>query len=179
MRNEHTETHHPNIKHGCAIYHWLPRWRGLNRQLPEVRIVVTKYVHISTSSIDYWYFLTMHIIPNHSWWRHQRETFSALLAICAGNSPVSGEFPTQRAVTLSFDVFVYLHPNIRLSKQWWGWWFETPSCPLWRHRNGNCEKWSDFNMWVLFYISHFYVAWNDSEYHMIYYEKQATYTLIQ
>ena len=24
----------------------------------------------------------------------------------------------------------------RLSKQWWGWWFETPSCPLWRHRNG-------------------------------------------
>ena len=28
-----------------------------------------------------------------SWWRHQMETFSALLAICAGNSPVSGEFP--------------------------------------------------------------------------------------
>ena len=27
------------------------------------------------------------------WWRHQRETFSALLAICAGNSPVPGEFP--------------------------------------------------------------------------------------
>ena len=28
-----------------------------------------------------------------TWWRHQMETFSALLAICAGNSPVSGEFP--------------------------------------------------------------------------------------
>ena len=28
-----------------------------------------------------------------SWWRHQMETFSALLAICAGNSPVTGEFP--------------------------------------------------------------------------------------
>ena len=28
-----------------------------------------------------------------SWWRHQRETFSASLALCAGNSPVTGEFP--------------------------------------------------------------------------------------
>ena len=63
------------------------------------------------------------------------ETFSALLAICAGNSPVPGEFPTQRPVTRSFDVFFDLHPNKRLSKQWWGWWFETPPCPLWRHRN--------------------------------------------
>ena len=36
------------------------------------------------------------------------ETFSALLAICAGNSPVPGEFPTQRPVTRSFDVFVHL-----------------------------------------------------------------------
>ena len=40
-----------------------------------------------------------------AWWRHQMETFSALLAICAGNSPVSGEFPAQRPVTRSFDVF--------------------------------------------------------------------------
>ena len=32
------------------------------------------------------------------------ETFSALLARCAGNSPVTGEFHTQRPVTRSFDV---------------------------------------------------------------------------
>ena len=37
----------------------------------------------------------------HSWWRHQMETFSALLALCAGNSPVPGEFPAQRPVTRS------------------------------------------------------------------------------
>ena len=72
----------------------------------------------------------------YAWWRHQMETFSALLAICAGNSPVPGEFPAQRPVTWSFDVFFDLHPNKRLSKQWWGWWFVTPSCPLWRHHNG-------------------------------------------
>ena len=60
-----------------------------------------------------------------SWWRHQMEAFSALLAICAGNSPVPGEFPTQRPVTRSFDVFFDLRLNKPLSKQWWGWWFKT------------------------------------------------------
>ena len=64
------------------------------------------------------------------------ETFSALLAICAGNSPVHGEFPTQRPVTRSFDVFFDLCLNKRLSKQSWGWWFETLSRPLWRRCNG-------------------------------------------
>ena len=44
------------------------------------------------------------------------EAFSALLAICAGNSPVPGEFPTQRPVTLSFDVSFDVRPNKRLSK---------------------------------------------------------------
>ena len=65
------------------------------------------------------------------------ETFSALLAICAGNSPAPGEFPTQRPVTPSFDLFFDLRPNKRLSKQSWGCWFETPSCPFWCHCNGN------------------------------------------
>ena len=70
-----------------------------------------------------------------SWWRHQMETFSALLAICAGNSPASGEFPAQRPVTRSFNVFFDLCLNKRLRKQSWGWWFETISHPLWRHCN--------------------------------------------
>ena len=47
------------------------------------------------------------------------ETFSALLAISAGNSPVPGEFPAQRPVTRSFDVFFDLHPNKRLSNEGW------------------------------------------------------------
>ena len=72
-----------------------------------------------------------------TWWRHQMETFSALLAICAGNSPASGEFPAQRPVTRSFDVFFDLCLNKRLRKQSWGWWFETLSRPLWRHCNGH------------------------------------------
>ena len=72
-----------------------------------------------------------------AWWRHQMEPFSALLGPCAGNSPVTGEFPAKRPVTRSFDVFFHLGLNKRLSKQCWGWWFETPSRPLWRHCNGH------------------------------------------
>ena len=45
--------------------------------------------------------------------RHQMETFSALLAICAENSTVTGEFPTQRPVTRSFDAFFALRLNKR------------------------------------------------------------------
>ena len=79
------------------------------------------------AKIVLWYF---HF---NTWWRHRMETFSALLTIFMGNSPVTGEFPTQRSVTRCFNVFFDLRQNKRLSKQWWGWWFETPSCPLWYH----------------------------------------------
>ena len=54
----------------------------------------------------------------YTWWRHQMETFSTLLAFCAGNSLVTGEFPAQRPVTRSFDVFFDLGLNQQLSKQW-------------------------------------------------------------
>ena len=58
-----------------------------------------------------------------TWWRHQMETFSALLAICVGNLPVTSEFPSQRPVTRSFDVFFDLSLNKHLSKQSRGRWF--------------------------------------------------------
>ena len=82
--------------------------------------------------------------PRKLWWCHQMETFSALLALCAGNSPVTGEFPTQRPVMRSLDVFFDLRLNKRLSKQWWGWRFETPSHPSWRYSNvstASVEPW--------------------------------------
>ena len=60
------------------------------------------------------------------------KTFSALLAICAGihRSPVNSPHEDQWR-----GVFFDLRLNGRLSKQSWGWWFETPTRPLWRHRN--------------------------------------------
>ena len=85
-------------------------------------------------------------INTYTWWRHYMETFSALLAICAGNSPVTGEFPAQRPVTQSFDVLFDLGLNEWLSKQSWGWWFETPLRLLWRHSNDTVKS---ANMYLL------------------------------
>ena len=78
-----------------------------------------------------------HIGANNAWWRHQMEAFSALLTLCMGNSLVTGEFAQQIPVTRNFDVFFDLCLNKRLSKQSWGWWFETPLCSLWYHFNGH------------------------------------------
>ena len=52
-----------------------------------------------------------------AWWRHQMEIFSVLLALYAGISPITGEFPALRPVTRSFDVFFDLSLNKRLSKR--------------------------------------------------------------
>ena len=75
------------------------------------------------------------------WWRHQIETFSALLAPCAGNSMVTGEFPSQSPATRSFDVCFNLRRNKWLSQHARHLWFETPSRSLWRYCNvkGYCQ----------------------------------------
>ena len=91
-------------------------------------------LHGMISSLNYKFFYDFWM---QTWWHHQMETFSALLDLCAGNSLVIGEFLAQRPVTQSFDVFFDMRLNERLSKQSWGWWFETPSCPLWCHNNGD------------------------------------------
>ena len=83
------------------------------------------------------------------------ETFSALLAICVGNSPVTGEFPAQRPVRRCFDVFFDLRLNKRLSKQSWGWWFETPLRSLWRHCSDEYQHISNgFKMSVQWFLKH-------------------------
>ena len=63
-----------------------------------------------------------------------------------------GEFPTQRPVTRSFDVFFDLRLNKGLSKQPRGWWFETQSWSLWRHCNDITDK-RDFARFFLFDLS--------------------------
>ena len=88
----------------------------------------TQPIHFSFTTSE---SATCHCSLNNSWWRHQMETFSALLAF----SSVTGEFLSQRPVTWSFDIFFDLRLNKRLSKPSRRRWFETPSCPLWRQCN--------------------------------------------
>ena len=91
------------------------------------------------------------------------ETFSALLALWVGNSSASGEFPAQKPVSRSFDVFFDLCLNKRLRKQSWGWWFETLSRLLWCHCNAiatwACHK--NFGQWERSCIeSYAAIGWN-------------------
>ena len=88
--------------------------------------------HLSWSQTDIHHIVRNRVISS---WCHQMETFSALLALCARNSPVSGEFPSKRTVMHSFDGFFYLRLNKWLSKQLRRRWFEVPSCSLWYHCN--------------------------------------------
>ena len=61
------------------------------------------------------------------------ETFYALLALCEGNPPVTGRFPSKRPVTQSFDIFFDLCLNKRPRKQSRRRWFEIPLRSLWHH----------------------------------------------
>ena len=61
--------------------------------------------------------------------------------IFRGSGPLCGEFtdrqwiPRTKTSDAELWCFFYLRLNKRLSKQWWGWWFKTPSRSLWRHCN--------------------------------------------
>ena len=107
------------------------RWHSTCR-CQTINECITGYYHIATetndrishsTSIDYVRHAILQVAlaisdcELFSWWRHQMETFSALLAICAGKSPVTGEFRAQRPVTRIIDVSFHLRLNKRLSKQ--------------------------------------------------------------
>ena len=77
-----------------------------------------------------------------SWWRHQGETFSALLDLYEGNPPVTGGFPSQRPVTRGFDVFLFIIAWTN------GWANNRDACNLRRH----CTHYDNTVMHVYIYI---------------------------
>ena len=102
---------------------WLWQWlgHGPGKQLSYVITSLFTGVYAFLGKTPWSWHQRRHIMQRMiilftTWWRHQMETFSALLAICAGNSPVPGEFPALRPMTQSFDVFFDLRLNERLSK---------------------------------------------------------------
>ena len=86
-----------------------------------------RYPGVTRKSITRWclccYVSSFLLSP---WWRHQMESFSALLDLCEGNSPVIGGFPSQSPETRSIYVFFDLRQDKWLSKQSRRRWFETP-----------------------------------------------------
>ena len=71
------------------------------------------------------------VLTSHSFMTSSNGTIFRVTGPLCGEFTGPGDFPTQRPVTRSFDVFFDLRLNKRLSKQPWGWWFETPPWSLW------------------------------------------------
>ena len=134
-KSHHDFPFHTSVLIGALVYHKALRTMCTFKEI-SVRIYysLNKKKYIQRQILKLWRIWNRRKIRA-SWWRHQMETFPALLAICVGNSPVTGDFPAQRPVMRTFGVFFDLRLTNWLSKQWWGWRFETPWRPLWRHCN--------------------------------------------
>ena len=64
-------------------------------------------IPLPTTTAPVWLAMSGRTVKQVTWWRHQMEAFSALLALSAGNSPATVEFPSQRPVMRSYGVFFW------------------------------------------------------------------------
>ena len=63
-----------------------------------------------------------------SWWRRDMDKLSTLLALCEGNPPVAGGFPSQRTSDVKLWCFFFaVNLNKLLNKHLSCWWFAMPS----------------------------------------------------
>ena len=114
-------------------------YTGKTTSLYWIRALVTPYDDTDLSQ----HWLRWCLI---AWW-HQAITSSrnntdwSSVRFCGIHDDVIKwkHIPRYWPVTWSFDVFFDLGLIKRLSNQSRGWWFETPSCPLWRHCNDSPE----------------------------------------
>ena len=104
------------------------KWPVTRKMFPFDDVIMEIYI-ASSLCVHMWLVLIHYMMTSSS-----GNIFRVTGPLC-GEFTGPGEFPAQRPVTRSFDVFFDLRPNKRLSKQSWGWWFETPSRSLWCHRN--------------------------------------------
>ena len=124
-----------------SLYHWIQHTKLYMWGKSHALIIFWKLpLILATKQLDY-YFLP--ISPLLCWQKNPKTNKKPKHLMTSSNGNIfrvtghlCGEFTgSQRPVTRSFDVIFYLRPNKRLSKQWQGWWFETQSRSLWRHRN--------------------------------------------
>ena len=114
---------------------WLQIWRG--DRAHDARTTSFVWPELKSDSLKL--FVCLNLIPDRAVVSLQCHLVSSVNSFRSGDAYmhiyVSKLCPAQRPVTLTFDVFFGLRPNNRLSQQRWGWWFETPSHPSWRHSN--------------------------------------------
>ena len=148
---------HPGMHHSTSVMH-VPRCmsgsltRGVGENVPAIpgACATGNFAYLvrgltGDGMTGTWVQLNRLFKPKHGWVKFHNSCgydyfmmtssngniFRVIGTLC-GEFTGPGEFPTQRPVTRSFDVFFDLRLNKRFSKQPWGWWFETPSWSLWR-----------------------------------------------
>ena len=108
----------------------------------------------NTVHMDFLEWKCIHSITyRSSWWHHQMETFSALLAFCEGNPLVTRGFPSQRQWRGAF-MFSLICLNKRLSKQSRRLWVRTPLHSLWRNCNVQLTTDSNYKCVSISYFIH-------------------------
>ena len=119
----------PDMPSVCNVVSDMPSVCNIVSDMPSVcNVALAMYRGSVTYKTS---ILTVHTCGCNTWWRHQMETFSALLAFVQGIL-CSRRIPTKKASDASFDVFFDLRLIKWWSKQSWGWWFDKSSRPLWR-----------------------------------------------
>ena len=130
----------PHCLGANELIHCTCKWKGsiLTKGVSPLDRVQFNEKNLFTSLHTNWLTISCHanwIYRDYHMMTSSNGKFSALLALCEENSPVTGEFPSQRPVTRSFGIFFDLRLNKRLSKPSRHRWSETPSRSLWPHCN--------------------------------------------
>ena len=82
-----------------TVSHWIHIWQtwmwfeGIKHFFSKAEFSYLRIPWTQLCDSYHWCLTRKNLVP---WWRHQMETFSALLALCVGNSPVATKFPSQR-----------------------------------------------------------------------------------
>ena len=126
-----------NILNQISFWNSVTYWYKWNKHVQckfftKCNCIGQKYVWCNTSPIQSHTFIMYQSMMTSS-----NGNFFRVTGPLCGEFTGPGEFPAQRPVKRSFDVFFDLRLIKRLNKQAWGWWFDTPSWSLWRQCNVN------------------------------------------
>ena len=145
--------------HWCpAFTHTISKWKHFYPHSHEsisniffLHIFITEHSLVTTRSI-FPQSLTIDTHDDAIKWKHFLHYWPFVRGI--HRSPVNSPHKDQWRGALRFSL-IYTRINKRLSKQWWGWWFESTLCPLWCHYNATI-----YHHWIRLWLSAYPVTYH-------------------